>query len=106
MNCCANLASLFAQVTYQATLKMWMNDVTSFFGFCFSVFFLIHASLRLAAGDAPCNSPPQQNAEIICLVGCALTSFFYLTYFLKMHDTAGSFLILLEYMIVNDLSRW
>ena len=106
MNGFTCVASLLAQVMYQATLKMWMQDVTSFFGFLFSVFFLVHGAMRLTVGDAPCNSPPQQQVEILCLVGCALSCFFYLTYFLKMNDSAGAFLILLEYMIVNDLSRW
>ena len=30
------------------------------------------------------------------LVGATLSSFFYLTYFIKMNDSAGVFMILLE----------
>jgi len=39
--------TLMPHRSYHATLKLWMRDVTSFFGVCFSAFFIAHGSLRL-----------------------------------------------------------
>jgi hypothetical protein len=44
-----------------------------------------------------CAQSPTQTAEMAILVCSTLSIFFYLTYFIKMHDSSATFMIILEY---------
>jgi hypothetical protein len=33
--------------SFHATFKKWKNDAVAFYGFCFSLFFIIHCAFRL-----------------------------------------------------------
>ena len=43
-----------------------------------------------------CAQSPTQTAEMAILVCSTLSIFFYLTYFIKMHDSSATFMIILE----------
>jgi hypothetical protein len=44
---CRLVVGLLTFCSHHITIKKWIDDLTSFFGFCFSSLFIVHGVLRL-----------------------------------------------------------